>query len=265
MNIRVYTGRSEQILKIGVNVLGNKPQTIRLIVSDADQNNTVFTNRFCVFVGKKNFYVRMPLSPKVALVQIYNEAKGNRPANEEDTFSLIGQGIEKMPLEKKTDVADLKNADVRSFVTFAERFSYNAGVMGTGPYRSDDSRFVIHYCPAIYNSNGTKSSTPARIGEETKVIEVSQEIFIPFTVPMRLAILFHEFAHCFRNTDKFSEKEADLQGLLIYLGLGYPRIEACEAFLDTFIGSPTPQNQDRYDTVKRFINDFETYQFMLYD
>jgi hypothetical protein len=48
-----------------------------------------------------------------------------------------------------------------------------------------------------------------------------------------------------------------LNGLLLYLGLGYPRIEAYQAFLETFKGVPSQQNKERYDVINKFINDFE--------
>jgi hypothetical protein len=81
--------------------------------------------------------------------------------------------------------------------------------------------------------------------------------FIPMTVPMRMAIMLHEFSHFYINDDINDETEADLNGLLIYLGLGYPRIEAYEAFLTTFIGTPTPTNKERYDIINKFITNFE--------
>ena len=52
------------------------------------------------------------------------------------------------------------------------------------------------------------------------------------------------------------ETEADLNGLTIYLGLGYPIKEAYSAFIDTFIGYPTEQNKRRYDIINRFIKDY---------
>ena len=77
------------------------------------------------------------------------------------------------------------------------------------------------------------------------------------TIPMRLAILLHEFSHFYLNETMDDEIEADLNGLLIYLGLGYPRIEAYQAFLETFKGVPSEQNKNRYDVINKFINDFE--------
>jgi hypothetical protein len=54
-----------------------------------------------------------------------------------------------------------------------------------------------------------------------------------------------------------NESEADINGLLIYLGLGYPRIEAFQAFLEVFKDSPSQQNKKRYDRINNFIRNFE--------
>jgi hypothetical protein len=72
-----------------------------------------------------------------------------------------------------------------------------------------------------------------------------------------MAILLHEFSHVYLNDNVDDEVEADLNGLLIYLGLGYPRIEAFEVFAKTFDGAPTEQNKIRYDKIVNFIDDFE--------
>jgi hypothetical protein len=50
--------------------------------------------------------------------------------------------------------------------------------------------------------------------------------------------------------------EADLNGLTIYLGLGYPIKEAFSAFGETFIGYPSAQNKVRYDIIHKFIKDY---------
>lgn len=272
MDVKRTTDRQEMILKIGVRVIAPTPQKIRLIVNDAEQSNTVLTNRTNVFTGDKYFYVRMPLCPKVTQIQVFNEATGPRPMAEETTFVMIDEngkpdnienGIYSMGLVKKRDVIDIGNLVVRQFITFAQQFCYNAGVLSTGTYKNRARNLVIKYMPTIIKNNGIESTTPARINEKTKIIDVSQKIFLPFTVPMRFAILCHEFAHVYMNENKYSESEADLQGLLIYLGLGYPRIEAYQAFLETFIGAPTEANKQRYNTVNRFITDFESHKFVM--
>ena len=85
------------------------------------------------------------------------------------------------------------------------------------------------------------------------------------TFPMRMVIMMHEFSHYYANDDINNESEADLNALMIYLGLGYPRIEAHEAFLKTFIGCDTPENAARYDLIQKFIRDFENNKVILYE
>jgi hypothetical protein len=80
-----------------------------------------------------------------------------------------------------------------------------------------------------------------------------------------MAILLHEFSHVYLNDNVDDEVEADLNSLLIYLGLGYPRIDAFEVFAKTFMNAPTDQNKDRYDKIKNFIDNFENHNTYLYD
>lgn len=152
----------------------------------------------------------------------------------------------------------MDNSLVRNFVAFAQKFAYNAGwVQAPKDYISSVGAFKIEYLPYIRsNKTGEKMATPARISTKNGRIQVSQEAFLPFTIPMRMAILLHEFSHFYLNSDISNETEADLNGLTIYLGLGYPIKEAYSAFIDTFIGYPTEQNKRRYDIINRFIKDY---------
>jgi hypothetical protein len=124
-------------------------------------------------------------------------------------------------------------------------------------YRSDDGEYYIQLKQQIRDANGKVLGTPARIGRQTGVIQVSKTQFEAFTIPMRMAILLHEFSHFYLNEKMDDEMEADLNGLLIYLGLGYPRIEAYQAFLETFKNAPSNLNKKRYDMINNFINNFE--------
>jgi hypothetical protein len=54
-----------------------------------------------------------------------------------------------------------------------------------------------------------------------------------------------------------NEVEADLNALLIYLGLGYPRIDAFNVFIGVFKNTPTEQNAQRIEILKTFIQDFD--------
>ena len=59
--------------------------------------------------------------------------------------------------------------------------------------------------------------------------------------------------------------EADLNGLLIYLGLGYPRIEGYEAFFTSFLRvHQLLKIKKRYDVINEFIQNFEKKKFVMY-
>ena len=71
---------------------------------------------------------------------------------------------------------------------------------------------------------------------------------------MRMAILLHEFAHFYLNTNMTDEKEADDLSLQLYLGMGYPRIDAYNVYLDVFKNAPSDLNKERYMQLKDIIN-----------
>lgn len=261
MTYSVPTRYEEMVIKVTVATI--KPQKIRLIVRDSQMRNTSFTNRWKTVNGQVDFFVRMPVSGSVSLVDVYNEKNGNLPKSEDDTFEVVS--IDRLPLEKKIDVSDFSNPMVRSFIKFNTKFCFNAGVIPSGTYRSGDGRFTFEYLPTIVGDNGKPLNTPARISQNTGVIQISQAKYIEMTVPMRFAINCHEFAHYYLNDNMHDETEADLNGLMIYLGLGYPRIEAHEAFLSTFVNVPSDQNGRRYQMIKKFIDDFENNKIILYE
>lgn len=261
MNLRLPTRYEEFTLLIKVKT--PKSERIHLIVYDEDRKNTVFTNRWKTVNGECSFFVRMPVSGKTAVICVYNEKNGQHKEND-DSFEVLE--VKKLPLEKRLDVVDFTNGKLRSFINFCTRFCFNAGHISSGTYRSNDGKFSIEYVPTIISSkSGKELETPARISKDTGKIQVSQKKFVPDTVPMRMAILLHEYSHYYVNADMDDESEADLNGLLIYLGLGYPRFEGHEAFLKTFINTPTEQNKVRYDKIKRFIEDFEKNNYIVYE
>jgi hypothetical protein len=260
MIVKVPTRHEE--LTLIIKVLTQEPTKIRIKVIDESQVDTSFTDRFKTVDGESIFYVRMPISPQNALVYVYNEDNGNLMQGQDDTFEV--EYITKGALEKKLDVIDFSNAEVRSFVNFATRFCYNAGTLPSGTYVSDDRKFVIKYLSVI-EDDGKEQSTPARIDITNGNIEISKKQFVKFTIPNRMAILLHEFSHVYLNDNVDDEVEADLNSLLIYLGLGYPRIDAFEVFAKTFMNAPSEQNKDRYDKIKSFIDNFENHNTYLYD
>ncbi|MCE5295093.1 MAG: hypothetical protein LLF94_10850 [Chlamydiales bacterium] len=247
-----------------IKVKTKKPEKLQLTVKDENQKHTVFTDRWKTVDGETTFFVRMPVSGKSALISIYNQKYGQRPKEEENTFEVLE--IRKLPLEKKIDVIDFGNHELRNFVNFATAFAFNAGHIPSGTYKSSNGKYTIEYLPTIISSNtGKEMETPARISKSSGRIQVSQKKFITSTVPMRMAILLHEYSHFYVNENIDDETEADLNGLMIYLGLGYPRFEAHEAFLKTFIDTPSYQNKERYERIKAFIDNYENQNLIFFE
>lgn len=253
MEFKLWTRYSPCKVKIVVKT--SAPQNIVLKVSDPSQANTLFTDRTKVIDGTQELYVRMPLAPNTALLTIYNEKNGNVSRGADTSFEVVQ--IKKEDLDITLPQTKMNTMSVRNFVAFAQKFAYNAGwIQAPKDYLSVVGGYKIEYLPHIINSKGEKMATPARISTKNGRIQVSQESFRDMTVPMRMAILLHEYSHFYVNSDVANETEADLNGLTIYLGLGYPIREAYEAFAKTFIGYPTPQNKERYDIINKFIRDY---------
>jgi hypothetical protein len=253
MNFKLWT-RYEPC-KVKIVVKTSSPQNIVLKVSDPSQANTFFTDRTKSIDGTQELYVRMPLAPNTALLSIYNEKVGNVAKGADSSFEVVQ--IIKEELDITLPQTKMNTFAVRNFVAFAQKFCYNAGwIQAPKDYLSVIGGYKIEYLPYIINSKGEKMATPARISTKNGRIQVSQESFRDMTVPMRMAILLHEYSHFYVNSDIANETEADLNGLTIYLGLGYPIREAYEAFAKTFIGYPSQQNKVRYDIINKFIRDY---------
>ncbi len=241
------------------------PEKIQVIVQDVNKPNTFYTDRWTTVNGKQRFFVRMPLSPYEALISIYNAKNGNLRQGDDTTFKVLK--VQAGPLKRKMDCVNWNNPKIRDFVQFAEQFSENAGILSAGKfpngstYISDEGNFRIDYFDDIRTKRGLVIQTPARISQSKGIIQVSKEHYKKFTVPMRIAILLHEFSHFYLNKNMEDETEADLNGLLIYLALGYPRIEAYQSFLSTFKDTPTEQNKERYEILHQFITNFERNKF----
>lgn len=254
MNFRIQTRYDEMCLAVKFSV--EKPCRVRIKIYDEEKPLIVFTNRYRDVRTQDVFYIRMPITSKSVIVSIYDDAIGNLPAEKEKNIKIIS--IDKTPLEKRMDVVDINNPSVAYFVDFAQRFCFNAPYLPTNKtYKSDNGAIMIEYLDTIVDSKGNQMTTPSRVSKVTGRIQVSKKEFNGYTVPMMFAILCHEFSHYYVNDNMDNESEADLNGLLIYLGLGYPRIEAYQAFLEVFKDAPNEANKKRFDLIDQFIKDFE--------
>lgn len=260
MNYRLNTRFDEMCLVIKVAV--KQPCQVVVKIASEDKPNIVFTDRYATVQGHKTFYVRLPMTSENVIISVYDKAKGNLPKSQENNIRILE--VNKTPLEKRLDVVDIENMLVANFVDFAQRFSYNAPYLQDNKtYQSDNGQFLIEYLPIIKNSKGQEMKTPARISRVTGRIQVAKKYFDKYTVPMRFAILCHEFSHFYVNDDIDNESEADINGLLIYLGLGYPRIEGLQAFYEVFMETDSQQNLQRMKIIEKFVMDFEKKNMVL--
>lgn len=258
--MKYIVGTKYQSCTIKVTIHAKRLCTVWLEAYDSKMPNTFFTNRFKVFKAGEieSLYIQMPISGKHTMIEVYEHELKEGTS---DAFEIVA--VKKMNLARQMDVVNMQNPDIRHFVRFAQRFAFNAAVLPTYEdryYVSDSGEFKIMYTPIIADK-GREVFTPARITIADKVIDVSKAKFTPLTVPARMCILAHEFSHLFINEDMYNELEADLNGLIIYLGLGYPRIEAREMFSIIIDQAPTDENKERYKHIDKFIDEFESLNF----
>ena len=245
---------NEQPTTLQIVVATKRKEKIWIKVADLTKPNTYYIKRYSNVIGKKSFFVNMPISPEVASVIVYNAKNGS---NEYDrSFKVLS--IRKLPLEVKLLVKLSKRT--KAFVRFAEEFSEQAGFLPASKegdiYKSNNGKFRIDYFDIIRSKdNGKTISTPARISQLTGKIEVSAKAFRKYTIPMRMAILMHEYAHFYVNKVPSDESEADINGLKIYFTRGYPKISAYNVFLNVFKRSPSNANKERYDMLDNFIRE----------
>jgi hypothetical protein len=252
----IYPSNNRQMM-IKITVKTEEPTMIHLIVKDADRPNTFYMNRYNTINGIGDFYIRLPQSPKRAFIKLYNQkTKGD------DGFKIIRtkdkQPFEVLPLETKMDAFDFHNPAIASFIVFAQEFCDKAGFLSEGIYASKDGRYTIKYDDVIRSvATGKELNTPARINSVTGLMQVSRTAFSQYTVAGRFAISCHEFSHVFSNKNPKDEIEADFHACMIYLGLGYPRIEILNVFANVFSGADNQVNRTRFAKIKEFIMNFE--------
>jgi hypothetical protein len=258
--MRYIIGTKYQSCTIKVTVRAVRACIVWLEAYDSVLPETYFTRRFYEFKPdeEQTFFIQMPICGKRTYVEVYEHEK---QAQESGSFEVVE--IEKMNLPRQMDVVKMQDDNVRHFVRFAQRFAFNAAILPTYEeryYVSDKGGFRIRYSTVIMDT-GKVIKTPARITISNHLIDVAKAQFVPLTVPARMCILCHEFSHLFMNEDMYNELEADLNGLIIYLGLGYPRIEAKEVFSTIKEAAPSEENETRYKSICKFIDEFDALNF----
>jgi hypothetical protein len=248
-------------LIITIKSVGEVPIAIKAF--DPNKSNTFYINRGGVVKGQRVFKLKFPVSPSWIKIAIFNPNNGNMALAEDDTFS-----VEDVKVQRLDEYDVWWNKETKDFYKFAVSFSENASVLNAGHhknpviYKSDDNKFRIDYYNVITDDKtGAELSTPARVAHSTGIIEVSKRDFEKYSVPMRLIILLHEFAHKYLNPKIGkpieSETGADIQALYIYLGKGWSPVEAHLAFLHVFKTAANDSNHKRYKIIDDFILKYE--------
>ena len=208
-------------LSLNVSIKCQGKCKFRVVATDFNVN-TKYADRTIEVDGFRTIYLSFVTSPEK--VRIIVTPKG-------DTSNYLVD-IKEKPLKTYQIYLD---EQAKKFVKFAQEFSSVCGYSKATPqgrfFRTKDKEFSIRFYPFI-SQNGKVSTSPARIGHNTGIIDVSKLHFDRYTIPMRMIILLHEFSHKYRNPkidlEISNEFGADLNALYIYLGLGYSKASTLE-------------------------------------
>ena len=235
---------------------GTKCQ-FRIIAEDLKPNSK-YADRTINVDGIREIYLSFPVTPKKLKLSIF--CLSNRS-------QVFDASIEKRPL---TTYEIWIDTNTKQFLQLAIPFSQICGfeppsVLGR-VFQSKNKQFNIKYFPDIKDyMTGKYMNTPSRIGHNTGIIEVAANKFIPYTIPMRMMILLHEFSHKWKNPQInlpiSSETGADVNALYIYLGMGFSKVDAIFVYANVFLKSQSPGNQERMRKIMNYIQGFENEEY----
>lgn len=198
---------------------------------DSINKNTLYFRSIFRITGPEEITLNCPQSPRFLKILVWSE--NNLP------YQLSAIKLIPLSAEKTNDPV----------IKFVEYFSRVAGRLRVGNYVADNVPFTIELKRNIYTDDGAVHNTPARIHVELPLIQVAKNKFDEMTVPERVIILLHEVAHNYMNYDQDNEKESDQNALEIYKKLGYPKIEAVNAF-----GNIMGDTDDNYSRMLNLIH-----------
>lgn len=242
---------------VTVNCSGRK--RFRVFAKQEGKANSYYADRLIDVDCKRTIFLSFPVSPKMLVLGCVNI---NNP-NDKD-FGVV---VKEAGLKKYNIWMD---KDTERFVQMAVNFSQVCGfrpVQKEGTlYSAPDLECTIRCFPTIKDvATGNVVSTPARIGHESGGIQVSAYKFAPYTIPARFCILCHEYSHKYKNPkiglEISNEFGADINGLYIYLGLGFSKVDAICCFANVFLKAQTEQNMQRMRKIIDYIEKFENQQF----
>jgi hypothetical protein len=255
---RVYeTNNTKMSLYITIKCKGKK--AFRVFAEDYQKANSKYADRMIEVNNERTIFFSFPVIPKKLLLAVVNVKDGA----DKDFTVEVTEGL------LKTYNIWLDN-DSRDFLELAIPFCQVCGFEQASPkgriYQTEDKAFTIRYFPVITDPmKGVAMSTPARIGHQTGIIDISKVKYDTYTIPMRLMIALHEFSHKYKNPkinlEISNEIGADINALYIYLGLGFSKIDAICVYANVFLKAQTRGNIERMRKIMDYINKFENQEF----
>lgn len=195
-----------------------------------NKNTLYFKSRFLI-TGKEEITLNCPQSPRNLKIYIWSENK----------YPYQVSSVKLIPLNNS------ESSD--PVIQWIEYFCRVAGRLRPGNYVSDNIPFAVELRRNIYTDDGKIHPTPARIHIQYPIIQVSKAKFDEMSVPERIIIMLHEYSHNFLNNNQDDEIESDQNALDIYNRLGYPKIEAINAF-----GSIMSDTDNNYQRMLNLVN-----------
>ena len=251
---------------LNLHLRSSRPVKLRVLTYDYNKPYTKYSDRDIILNGERVIYLTFPKSPEFLVLEVTEQGQGAQQQSKNwEVVGYQGKNNKVLPYQvigiNKCDV--WMDEDTRKFFEFAEFFSTNAGIFtANGTYSI--GKFKIDYQDFIIDKKtNTLVNTPARIGHDTGLIHVARQMFQDYTVPQRLMILLHEFSHKYINPkygkDIGNEFAADINALYIYLGNGYPAIDAQTVYLKVFNqdGVDAKLSLRRYAFIEDYIKKFK--------
>lgn len=237
-------------LTLGIQVL--RPVNLRISIYDKETKR-IYADRNIQVKSNSKWSFKLPIVPDELTVEIIDR---NLP-RKKSVFRITDI---KVSPDTKCPI-DLTKEDA-SFIRFAKWFATESSRLEAGQkgtlYQSEG--FTILYVDTIVEA-GIELTTPARIGRQSGIIEVSRKRTLDFTVPMLIVMLLHEYAHKFKNKEygkkDSNELTADLIACHIALNLGFDSSEVENAFEAVFANKDTELNRKRMAAVREFIQIFK--------
>lgn len=246
----------ENPFRLRVTIRAVKPVDVVLRGQDAHRRNSVYFSRKVNFdfqnlaegEDTREIILSMPHSPKLLIMEVFNAFTGD-----ENGFKIEDVTVEKFP-ERELWADPVTHR----YIEFAIDFAKKMGSYRPGYYPSKNGEFLMQLLPVIRDEAGKELITPARVNRGSGRKQVSQQAFLPLSIPIRIFILMHEHEHFHLPTR--SETVADLSGLRYFLDMGFPKVEAVYAATKVFDMHPDTvgkQHEKRVEDIMDFIDAYE--------